>query len=57
MKMKRFAEPRWIPQGSAKVASKNSDCVASYASASKVEQVVIDGVPVGYKPQSWTAYA
>lgn len=31
--------------------------IASYASASKLEQVVIDGKPCGYRPSHWTAYA
>lgn len=31
--------------------------IASYARATKVEQVMVSGVAVGYKPSSWTAYA
>lgn len=31
--------------------------IASYARATKVDQVMVSGVAVGYKPSSWTAYA
>jgi hypothetical protein len=31
--------------------------IASYARATKVDQVMVAGVAVGYKPSSWTAYA
>ncbi len=31
--------------------------IASYASASKLELIKVDGVALGYKPSHWTAYA
>jgi hypothetical protein len=40
-----------------KVSEHDTVRIASYASASKLDQVIVDGVAVGYKPKHWTAYA